>query len=150
MSLTYSFEKARNLFDKMSREASVLEEDVSGDKAFNFVVTAYHLKDWIEKDSSVPQAARDDLRTIRADRHFQICRDLANASKHMVITRYQPSTAGASSSNGYGIGRFGKGAYGVGEESIEITHTDGSVINILQLKNEMMSLWTDFFSRHGI
>ena len=150
MSLTYSFEKARDLFEKMDRDAESLEKAVSGDTSFNFVITAFHLKDWVEQDPSVPQSAKDDLGRIHGNRYFQICRDLANASKHMVITKYQPSAADTLSSQGYGVGRFGKGAYGVGEESIKITHSDGSVITILELKDEMMSLWTDFFIKHGI
>ena len=150
MSLTYSFEKAQDLFDKMIRDAHALEEAVSGDRAFNFVITAFHLKDWIEQDPSVSQSAKDDLDMIRSNRYFQICRDLANASKHMVITKYPPSTAGASSNQGWNVGRYGKGPYGVGEESIKITHTDGSVVSILELKDKMMSLWNDFVQKHGI
>ena len=150
MSLTYSFNKARDLFEKMSRDAMSLEETVSGDRAFNFVITAFHIKDWIKQDHSVPQSAKDDLKNIYANKYFQICRDLANASKHMIITEYQPSTGDVSSQQGYGVGRFGKGSFGVGEESIKITYSDGSVISILELKNEMIFLWTDFFHRHGI
>lgn len=150
MSLTYSFDKTRDLFEKMSRDAILLEETVSGDRAFNFIITSFHIKDWIKNDPSVPQSAKHDLTSIQDNKYFKICRDLANASKHMVITKYQPSSTDTSSSQGYGVGRYGKGAYGIGEENIKITHSDGSVISILELKDKMMSLWTDFFSKHGI
>jgi hypothetical protein len=150
MSLTYSFEKARDLFDKMILDADALQKTVSGDRAFNFVITAFHLKDWIEQDPSVSQSANGDLQMIMSNKYFQICRDLANASKHMVITRYQPSTDDASSNQGWNAGRYGKGPYGVGEESIKITHSDGSVISILELKDNIVSLWKDFFQKHTI
>jgi hypothetical protein len=147
MNLTYSFKKARDLFDKMIRDADALEDTVSGDRAFNFVITAFHLKEWVEQDHSVPQSVKDDLGKISNNKYFQICRDLANASKHMVITRYQPSTADASSIQGWNVGRYGKGPYGVGEEGIKITHSDGSVISIIELKDNVVWLWKDFFHK---
>jgi len=150
MNLCYSFKKARDLFDKMIRDADALQETVSGDRAFNFVITAFHLKEWVEQDPSVPQSAKDNLVKISKNRYFQICRDLANASKHMVITRYQPSTADTSSNKGWNVGRYGKGPYGVGEESIKITHSDGSMISILELKDNMILLWKDFFQRNTL
>jgi len=149
MSLTYSFKKARNLFDKMIRDADALQETVSGDRSFNFVITSFHLKDWVEQDPSVSQSAKADLDKISNNKYFQICRDLANASKHMVITRYKPSTANASSNQGWNIGRYGKGIYGEGEESIMITHSDGSTVSILELKDNMISLWKDF-QKHAL
>ena len=150
MSLTYSFEKARDLFDKMIRDARALEKAVSGDRAFNFVITALHLKDWIEQDPSVSKSAKDDIDVIQRNRYFQICRDLANASKHMVITKYTPSTADASSKQGWNVGRYGKGQYGVGEESIKIIHTDGTVVSILELKDEIICIWKNFVQKHVI
>jgi hypothetical protein len=150
MSLTFTIGKAQDLFEKMVRDAGEMEKTVTGDRAFNFVVTAFHLKDWIEKDPLIPQSARDDLGTLSGNKYFQICRDLANASKHMVITRYHPSTAGTHTERGLGVGRLGKGPLGIGEESISITHSDGTVISILELKSEVVSLWKEFFLKHGI
>jgi hypothetical protein len=138
------------MLDKMTRDADSLQETVSSDRAFNFVVAAFHLKDWVDQDPSLPQSAKSDLASIQNNSYFQICRDLANASKHMVITKYEPSTTDASSNQGWNIGRYGKGPYGKGEESIKITHSDGSVINILELKDNILSLWNAFFQRHAI
>lgn len=122
MSLTYSFDKAKDIFDKMLRDGSSLDKTVSGDNAFNFVTAAFHLKDWIEMDRSIPKPAKSDLKIVKADKFFKICQDLCNSTKHMKITQYIPSIVDASSAQGYGIGRYGKGDYSVGEESITITH----------------------------
>jgi hypothetical protein len=37
------------------------------------------------------------------------------------------------------MGRYGKGAYGVGEESIEIELNDGTKLNCLDLVQDVMS-----------
>lgn len=149
MNLTYSFQNPRDLFEKMERDAAALDDCVTGDKAFNFVITACHIRDWI-MSSSDTQEIKDALKTLTNNKSFQLCRDLTNASKHMEITKYEPLAEDASSSQGFGVGRFGKGPCGIGEESIEITHSDGSMIDILQLKDEIVSLWSEFFSEHKI
>lgn len=53
MSLTYGLETARDLFEKLSRDANLLDEEVTSDSFFNFVVTAYSLVDWVQNDPTV-------------------------------------------------------------------------------------------------
>ena len=51
---------------------------------------------------------------------IKICGDLATASKNFTLTTRKPITSVAESRRGYGLGRDGKGGWGVGEESIQI------------------------------
>jgi len=48
------------------------------------------------------------------------------------------------------VGRFGKGAYGIGEESIVIRLNDGSTIDCLVFVLDVLSVWDKFFSTHGM
>lgn len=57
MSLTYGLKTARDLLAKLERDADLLQSEVSSDRFFNFVVTAYSLADWVQADPSVRQAA---------------------------------------------------------------------------------------------
>ncbi len=53
-----------------------------------FLVTCYHLREWIRKDSKVPNKVKDVLPTFWDDNspvQFLICRDLANKSKHAIL-----------------------------------------------------------------
>lgn len=54
-----------------------------------------------------------------ADKWLRVCGDLATAAKHFELTRRNPITSSATSRQGYGMGRYGKGGYGAGEESIK-------------------------------
>ena len=148
---TYSFKSAKDLFAKMQRDAEALEKCVSGDAAFNFVITAYHIKDWVKATNpGMGRKAKQDLQSLFNNKYFQLCRDLANASKHMDITRYDVTMADITSNQGFGVGRFGKGPFGVGEESIKVTSSSGEEVDILKLKDEVLELWRVYFSKHDL
>jgi hypothetical protein len=152
MALTFSLLSVRDLFAKLQRDAAALEEEVTSDRLFNFVVTGYSMINWVEKDPKVPLAAKavTAIRGLRKDRSLKICRDLANASKHFTLDYPDPITASASSKRGYGVGRYGKGGYGVGEESIEVQLNDGTSVHCLDLVNDVIKSWQSFFEFHGI
>jgi hypothetical protein len=84
------------------------------------------------------------------DHWLKVCGDLATASQHFTLTQRMPITASASSARGFGIGRFGRGGYGVGEESIEVQLNDGTSFHCLDLVQGALSSWQTFFSAHGI
>ena len=50
MALRFGLRTASDLFAKLRRDAALLDEEVTSDLFFNFVVTARHLPEWIEKD----------------------------------------------------------------------------------------------------
>src|ERR1041384_1356745 len=104
--------RARELYSKLERDASALRTLVSPDSFFNFVVTAWSLCDWAEKDPILSPTAHKDAAGVRATRWLQICRDLANGSKHFRVTTYTPSVSTTAASRGYGVGRSGVGAFG--------------------------------------
>ncbi len=152
MSLTYSFNSATDLLEKLKREVASFNEEVTGDKLFNLAITAYHITDWVKEDPSVPQAAKNDLHTMYGDAYLAICRDITNASKHYTLrSNYQNKvTDSVESKQGFGCGRFGAGGYGDGEEEIIIECTDGNVYNALDLAKNVLNSWMSFFTLHSI
>ena len=96
MSLRYGLRSAADLFAKLRRDSAALEAEVSSDSTFNFVVTAYHLKEWIASDPSI-EVDPTKLERIARSKWFQACRDLANASKHFELDpRRNPDPAHGS------------------------------------------------------
>ena len=147
--LTYGLRCANDLFEKLKRDGDLLEQEVSSDRFFNFVVTAYHLCEWVEKDRSIEKSVRGKRPTPQNNQYIAICRDIANASKHFMLNK--PSeckaiTAEVDSKQAYGEGRYGRGSYGQGEEAIKIKLANGNVIGALNFKNCVVGLWTSFFS----
>jgi len=152
MSLRYGLQSPRDLLEKLEADAAALEIEITSHGLFNFVVAAYHLCDWIKKDPAVPQSAKQAITSVRADKNIAVCRDLTNATKHfsLNIGHKRQVANDATSSMGFGVGRYGKGGFGVGEERIEVELMDGSTIGALDLKNNVVAIWTTFFKTHGI
>jgi hypothetical protein len=148
--MAFAITTSRDLLAKLERDAGALHQEVSSDRLFNFVVTAWALVDWIRWDPKVPAAAKAARGTLSNEALLQLCRDLANGCKHHTIDRYDPKTQTTASKRGYGIGRYGMGAFGEGEEAIEIVAKDGARHDALRLVDGVMELLHRFFNTHGI
>ena len=134
---------ARDLFEKLKRDAALLDEEVTTDRFFNFVITGYSLIDWVRKDPAFAGAYVQALYTNPA---LRICGDLANAGKHFELDKRVPVTKAASSMQGWGVGRYGRGGYGVGEEEITVELNDGTQISCLDFVREVLTAWQPVFA----
>src|SRR2546430_1172086 len=85
MSLTSGLKTPRDVLAKLHREHARLKHTVTGDDLMNFVITGYHIIDWVRKNPSVSSGAKSDVQSMYANRYIAVCRDLANESKHFVL-----------------------------------------------------------------
>lgn len=148
--LRFGLVSARDLYAKLGRDAARLDAEMTSDAFFNFVVTGYSLIDWVRHDPGVPDAAKKQavIDALYSDRWLRTCGDLATAVKHFALTRRDPVTAAATSRQGFGHGRFGKGGFGHGEENITIKMNDETHLNALELVNGVVGTWEAFFARY--
>ncbi len=149
---TIGLETAKDLRDKLRRDSVLLDKEVTSDALFNFVVTGYSLIDWIKHDSNVPSHARssEEITNLYEDKWLKVCGDLATSAKHFKITKRKPVIDATKSREGWGMGRYGKVGYGVGEVSIMVMLSDGSEFSALELMNGVLASWDVFFSKHEI
>jgi hypothetical protein len=148
VTLTYSLQSAADLHAKLKRDAAALDDEVNGDRFFNLVVTGLHLSEWVKKDESLAPEVKVRLNEALATQIMRVCEDLANASKHFV-QRGKDSVRSAESKQGYGIGRYGKGGYGVGEESIDITLDNGTTIGAIAFSSALLATYVYVFDGAG-
>ncbi len=145
--LTYGLQTPRDLLEKLKRDAALLDEEVTSDRFFNFVVTGYSLVDWLKHEPTVPLT---DVTAMYQDKWIRICGNIANASKHFKQSKGNTITSKVESRQGFGLGGFGKGGFGTGEEQIMIELNDGSSLNGLELGTGVLKTWDDFFHSHGL
>jgi hypothetical protein len=152
MSLTAGLKTPRDMLAKLHREHARLKNEVTSDDLMNFAITAYHIIEWIRKNPSVDSATKKDLDSMYNDPLIGACRDIANESKHFVLKQdYQDRVTDKTSAiSGYGVGRYGKGAFGVGEPSIVIVFIDGRRFDALQFAQGVVDAWEAFFGKHGL
>ena len=139
-----------DLFDKLKRDAALLNDKVTSDGLFNFVVTGYSLIDWVKRDP-VTKGKPENSKAVDAlykDPWLQVCGDIATAAKHFALTSRKPITEHVVSRQGFGVGRYGIGEYGVGEERIVVVLTDGSEYSLLQVVEGVLGTWTTYFDGH--
>jgi hypothetical protein len=117
---TFALENCRDLLRKLEREIerfSAAHADVEGriDCAFNIVVTAWHLCDWVFEDLTLAQKSKLQLNSLgdlharaRQCRALYLCRQAATASKHWKVTDYpDPDVAVIVTANAIGDGTSG-------------------------------------------
>lgn len=153
MALTFGFDTIRDMLSKLERDAKLLEKDAfTADRFLNFVLTGYAMIDWVKNDPSIPASAKQTtvVESLYQDQVLRICGDLANSLKHFTLTMRTPITKDTTSESGYGVGRYGKGGYGEGEEVITIELNDGTKMNALALVRDVVSKWKTFFVTYGI
>jgi hypothetical protein len=151
----YGLKTAGDLLSKLRRDRERLRKQITPDRFFNFVVTGYHIIDWIKHDPSVPQSAKNDRGSMFDNPHVQICQDLANASKHFELdpkrARRDPvvEKTSAVSNFAYGTGAYGEGPYG-GGESVVIVLAEGKRIDALRFADAVVEAWEAFFAKHAV
>jgi hypothetical protein len=63
------------------------ESDHYVDTIYHFFQDCYHLKDWLKNDPASTSQARDVETEITNSAALSLCADLANATKHLVLTK---------------------------------------------------------------
>lgn len=132
------------MLDKAHREHARLKGCVDIDNVFNFMVTANHIRDYVERLGSVPQAL---LQSFLADQDLRDCRDLCDKGKHVRLTRRaDPSTRVMSSH--IGAGYVGEMMVGAGDTWL--LESSGRTVDIERLAERVMQKWGHFFSIHNL
>jgi hypothetical protein len=149
MPLPEKYQDPVNMLIELREHGASLEKKVTWMKFNAFALAAYHLCEWIESDPAATKAAVADVRVLKSSLQIQACRDAANRYKHKKITRYSPTTERTDVKEaGWGIGGFGKGGHGQGEEEVLLSMRGGGNFNALRLSQEVVEMWNEFFRKH--
>jgi hypothetical protein len=81
---------------------------------------------------------------------LKVCGELANdASKRFTLAEKNPVTSDVTSTTGFGEG-IRKRGYGAGEESIEVTISNGATWTHFEFTAGVIQAWFGCSARHGI
>ena len=133
---------------KLLRVLARIEQAVHRDDLDDFFKTAYHLLEITEADPQATPAQKAAAAALRGDQDLQVCRDIANRQKHFKVDPKRnpaPKAKGAAIHEGYGIGRYGRGAYGAGEQRARIHLSDGTQVDALDLVRSVAAKWAAVF-----
>lgn len=111
------------------------------DYLYAFFQGCHHLREWLPEQEFPPQAVSQFL---AAHIELQVCRDLANLTKHRELGRPPATSAEPSIARVYvanGLGWFGGDA-----ALVALTDVSDRPYDLLELANRCLTLWSEFLS----
>ncbi|MCF8267597.1 MAG: hypothetical protein K9I69_05895 [Ignavibacteriales bacterium] len=79
---THEFHTPRNLYEKLIRDSEKLDIIINGDNIYNFISTAYHLKDWVKNSPIMSSVnAKRFAGKIANDKNIKTCGDILTFKK---------------------------------------------------------------------
>ena len=119
--------------------------DAYRDDMYSFFQNCWHMRDWIRYDDSIPEKTRAAIRTeAERTKALLVCADLANASKHLKLTK--PPRVGAEDRQL----RITIGADASVSWEYIIEMSDGTTVSAADAAVAAVSAWTDILNRHGL
>jgi hypothetical protein len=123
------------------------ESDAYQDDVYAFFVTCFHLKDWLKNDPAASASASDVESFVADSAALSICADLANGSKHLVLTTPRLGSGAKMGSRHYAL------TLGGGPPRISATYSveaGGKRYDALKPAQECMADWTAYLERVGL
>jgi hypothetical protein len=144
----------RDMLEKTRREYGRLADNFHIDHVFNFFITAYHIRDYIETINAVK---KEELDTILEDQDIKDCKYLCNKGKHLVLTQSSnPATHIWTST--LGMAPIGILPIGCGQRWEVYIPSDCNAdtnplyrpVEIESLARRVLEKWDTFFVNHGL
>jgi hypothetical protein len=139
----FELKNSGDLLKKAKWNFSKLNELVNSYDLFDCLCSVNHIPDWIKNDPSTT-GLTNDVEAIQNKPIMDVTRKLCNRAKH-----FDTSAPKTNMQRGYNAGRYGVGAFGIGEPSYEV-EVDGHLMNVLDLVREVLQEWERFLLGHGI
>ena len=140
------FSSPRDMLEKAKREFKKMSAHLDTDNIFNFFVTAYHVKDWVENQD---KASKADIRKFCNSADFQLCEYICNKGKHLKLTRkvypFQTRHSRGAVLNGF---VFDEVTFNQGEDYSLIA--GGREVDFMALAQRLLHNWERFFADNGI
>jgi hypothetical protein len=137
---------APDMLAKARREHVRLRKRVDIDTVFNFLVTAHHIRDYVENCGMV---SKQEVERFAQDHDVATCRDLANTGKHLRLMRHGRVTPPNRVKRSYvGAGMVGDMMVGAGERWL--LESGSHTVDIVTFADRLIAKWESFFAKHSI
>jgi hypothetical protein len=124
-------------------------DEAARDDFYAFFLNCFHLKDWIKADPSVGLSTRDKVEELFNRPTMRACADVANASKHLVLTRSVRFDANARLQivSGFQSDAFQSNAF---QTPGIVIAAAGQTWDALTTADGCVGYWQEFLHREGL
>ncbi len=148
----FQLHSPRDMLEKAKREFGRMKSSPNIDTVFNFYVTAYHVKDYVEGQSGVLGAAIKE--EFKKDQGLRMCDYICHKGKHLELKAKKWAKDEYKFKTRYKLmGVWGQAPWGAepfgGGESYRLV-VDGEEIDVIELGQRVLEKWERFFKDNGI
>lgn len=134
---------AKDLYAKLQHDNARLKSSPADEyAAFDFFVTAYHLLEWLYPGDAGGTQRKAHL---DSDVNLQICRDIANHSKHWQANTVKTFKDVVATEGGFQRNAFQANAFQVDSLVVELNEESatrfGKSIEVIELANKIMAVF---------
>jgi len=140
----FGIKTASDMFNKLDSEYGRFKSDPSDPNLSNFFVTAYHLKDYLEKTKAVPENA---LKAFITDQDIKDSRDLCDIAKHHTLTHRKDRMTWTLTGE---IGGTSIGELEIGAGDKRMLYSVTRSVDVDWLADRVILKWRDFLNQHGL
>ncbi len=83
-----ALETSKDLYGKLKHDFHALTKEENSYNYFNFIVTANHLIEWVNKDDKLPASFKQRAGKIYNEWQHELIKDMANRGKHFIRKEY--------------------------------------------------------------
>ena len=153
----FDINNARDFYQKLLEDFDdYMQRPDSARHAMNCAITAHHMADWVWGDFVRGDASLKAKLGIKKKQDFMawidgqtvwygLVQSISNGSKHFI----RENAKGTQKVQGYGMGGFGQGPYGMSYLAIEVSQTDPKNMEVSMLFEVVIRFWRDFLLQHG-
>jgi hypothetical protein len=153
----FDINNSRDFYQKLLEDFDDFMQHLdSARHAMNCAVTAHHMADWVWGDFVKGDAALKANLGVKDKNDFMawidgqtvwygLVQSISNGSKHFI----RDNAKGTQKVQGFGMGGFGQGPYGMSYLAIEVSPTDPKNMEVSMLFEVVIRFWRDFLKRHG-
>jgi hypothetical protein len=120
--------------------------DAAVDTVQSFFEAVHHLKDWLGNDPSSGMTKADGDSLINGSQILQLCADLANGSKHLVLTTSRTGDASTTIARNDVTVRLGTG----GSAHRFYVQSAGVEYDVLQIAVDAVDEWRKYLAARGL
>lgn len=153
----FDITNAGNFYQKLLDDFDdYIEHPDSARHAINCAITAHHMADWVWGDFIKADAVLRTKYSFKKKEDFMIWIDsrtiwygviqsISNGSKHFI----RENAKGTHKVEGWGMGGYGEGPYGMSYLAIEVSSSDPKNLAMSSLLEVVVRFWRDFLKLYG-
>ena len=132
-----------DMLEKAKRELYRIKNCIHIDYVYNFYVTAYHIKDYVEIKN--PEKT-EELKKFLSHPDLENCRILCNRGKHLKLIKKDPKSTIVYDNAPSGNTPIGSMILSGGADWVLIT-SEGQFVDVIDLAEKIIIHWSEFLAQ---